>query len=103
MRRDNKAEGLEEAGTDRRIVRRGGVLQQHEQRPAEDAGPTEEAIKFLIAFTRALIRENPSGDKLYLAMSAASADCKISTEQAEKFIKWVLQEKENSHWPKGFF
>ena len=79
------------------------MLQQHEQRPAEDARPTEEAIRFLIAFTRALIRENPSGDKLYLAMAAASSDCKISKEQAAKFVEWVTHEQGKSHWPKGFF
>jgi len=103
VRRNNETDGLEEAGTDGRAVRRSGVLQLNEQRPAEDVGPTEEAIKFLIAFTRALIRERPSSDVLYLAMAAASADCKISREQAQKFVDWVLHEQESSHWPKGFF
>jgi hypothetical protein len=68
-----------------------------------DAREAEEAVRFLFAFTRALIRETPSGDKLYLAMAAASDDCKISQEQAKKFVKWVMKQQESSHWPKGFF
>jgi hypothetical protein len=103
VRRNNKADGLEKAGTDQGVVRGRGVLQLSEQHSTGDVGETEEAVRFLIAFTRALIRENPSGDKLYLAMAAASDDCKISQAQAKKFVEWVMEQKEGSHWPKGFF
>lgn len=103
MRRDTKSGGLEKAGVDQRPVGRSGLLQLDEQRPAEDASPTEEAVKFLLLFTRALIRSNPSGDVLYLAMKAAAVESNLSDEQAEKFITWVTQEQNNSPWPKGFF
>jgi len=103
VRRDTESEGLEEAGAEGRVIRGGGLQQLNEQRPAEDAGPTEETIRFLIAFTRAMIRNNPSGDVLYLSMRAAADEANLSVEQAEKFIAWVTKEKNNSPWPKGFF
>jgi len=90
------------AGNDQRIEHRGGVLQSTEQRP-EGYADSAEAVKFLACFARAMIRNNPSSDTLFLSMLAASKEANISSEQAEKFIKWVMAEQSASPWPKGFF
>lgn len=79
------------------------MLQLDEQRSAGDAGQDPVPVQFLIAFVRHLIRNNPSGDCLALAIYAAAAEFQITNEQARQFIKAVMHEKENSHWPKGFF
>jgi len=91
-----------EGGDDQRLEHRGGVLQPAEQRP-EGYADSDEAVKFLACFVRAMIRNNPSGDTLFLSMLAASKEANISSEQAEKFIKWVTAEQSASPWPKGFF
>lgn len=79
------------------------MLQLDEQRSAGDAGQAAAPIEFLIAFTRALIRNNPSQDSLALALYAAAAEFSITPEQAKQFLQAVMHEKENSPWPKGFF
>ena len=79
------------------------MLQPDEQRSAGDADQVAAPVEFLIAFTRALIRNNPSEDSLALALYAAAAEFSITPEQARQFLKAVMREKENSPWPKGFF
>jgi len=79
------------------------MLQLDEQRSAGDAGEAAAPVEFLIAFVRHLIRNNPSGDCLALAIYAAAREFHITNEQAKKFIQAVMHEKENSPWPKGFF
>lgn len=79
------------------------MLQLDEQRSAGDAGEVAAPVEFLIAFTRALIRNNPSEDSLALALYAAAREFNITPEQAQQFLKAVMHEKENSPWPKGFF
>ena len=75
------------------------MLLESEQRQDGDAPP----IEFLIAFVRNLIRENPSSDGLYLAMSGAAREVGITTEQAAAFTKAVMAEQRRSAWPAGFF
>lgn len=103
MRRSSKEKGIEKAGDSHRLEHRSGMLQPDEQRPEEHAGSTEEAVKFLAALTKALIRMNPSSDLLYLAVLRASKEANITKEQADKFVAWVIAEQSNSPWPKGFF
>lgn len=103
MRRSSEGRELAEAGDDRRLVHRGGVLQSDEQRSEGDAGQAAVTIDFLIAFTRSLIRNNPSEDSIFLALHAAAAQANITRAQAEAFIKAVMMEKEKSPWPLGFF
>jgi hypothetical protein len=104
VRRNNKAEGLEEAGADQGVVRGGGLLQLAEQRQEGDVSEAEfQAFRFLVAFTRNLIRNNPSGDVITLSLYAAAADANLDVKQAKAFVQWVLHEQENSPWPKGFF
>jgi hypothetical protein len=79
------------------------VLQLDEQRSAGDVGQDPVPVEFLVAFVRHLIRNNPSGDCLALAIYAAAGEFSITNEQARKFIQAVMHEKENSPWPKGFF
>jgi hypothetical protein len=69
-------------------------------------GRTEEAIpvELLLAFTRALILEGMSTDKVSLALYAAQKATGAPDEVIEKFKKAILQEIETySPWPKGFF
>ena len=81
------------------------MLQPAEQRPAGDTdqGQAAEALRFLIFFTRELIRNNPSQDVLFLSMSSAARQANLTRDQAQKFIAWVLEAKDNSPWPKDFF
>jgi hypothetical protein len=60
-------------------------------------------VEFLIEFTRALIKQNPSSDLFYLAMYAAEAKVSLTTEQKALFIKAVSAEARQSAWPEGFF
>ena len=99
MRGDPKSKGRGEAGDDGRLVRRSGLLRKSEQRSDRDAA----SIEFLIAFCRHLIRENPSSDALYLAMSAAAHEVGITQEQAARFKAAILAERAQSKWPEGFF
>jgi len=103
VRRDSKSNGLQETGTDGQLACGGGLLQLAKQRPTEDVGEAKEAIRFLVLFTRELIRNNPSSDVLYLSMSAAAKRANLTKNQAEKFISWVTQEMSNAPWPDGFF
>lgn len=103
MRRDNKSTGIKKAGPEGRVVRGGGVLQLSEQHSPGDAGEAGEAIRFLILFTKALIRNNPSSDVLYLSLMSAATEAGISKETAQNFISWVMSQQDQSYWPKGFF
>jgi len=79
------------------------MLQLAEQRPERNAGEAGEAFNFLVNFTREMIKLNPSGDVLQLAMMAAAKRSNLTKEQATKFIAWVLEQQSDSPWPKGFF
>jgi hypothetical protein len=104
VRRNNKAEGLEETGTDQGAIRGGGVLQLAEQHQEGDVSEAEfQMFRFLVAFTKELVRNNPSGDVITLSLYAAAAEANIDEAQAKSFVHWVLQEQKNSHWPQGFF
>lgn len=60
-------------------------------------------VELLIAFTRALIRQNPSEDGLYLAIAAAQKEVKVTDGELAVFIDAVYGEKKGSPWPGGFF
>lgn len=60
-------------------------------------------VEFLIEFCRALIRNNPSSDVMFLAFLAASRKVPLTKEQAEAFFKALNVEMAKSPWPKGFF
>ena len=60
-------------------------------------------VEYMMAFVRALIRGNPSGDLIALSMYQADHEVPISKEQREAFIKAVGHETDRSPWPKGFF
>lgn len=90
---------------------RSRVLQQPEQhatdlavlRPTggEEAPPVR--VEVLVEFTRALIRENPSSDLLYLAMAAAKRRSEATDDEMELLKIAVLSERLHSTWPEGFF
>jgi len=79
------------------------MLQLPEQRSERDAGQAAAPVEFLIAFTRALIRNHPSGDCISLAMRSAKGVCPLTPEQEEQFRKAVNIEVDKSPWPKDFF
>lgn len=83
-------------------VRRGGLLQQPEQHPGGDAEETI-PVAFLLAYVRQLIRARPSSDLHFLTMQSAKRMVPITPEQEALFVKAVLHEAGQSHWPKGFF
>jgi len=88
-------------------VHRGGVLQHAERRPACAAGEGERpgtvSIELLLAFTRALIHEHPSGCVLTLALHQAASQTGASKEELEALQLAVMGEASQSSWPKGFF
>jgi len=87
-----------------KLVHRGGMLLASEQRPEGDAGEAQHPpVELLLAFTRALIRLSPSGDKMTLALLQARSEVEVSDEQAEAFVEAVTGEMGQSVWPKGFF
>lgn len=57
----------------------------------------------MIAFTRALIRECPSGTKVKLALFAARSEVDIGQEELAAFCTAIEGEAAKSKWPKGFF
>lgn len=75
------------------------MLQQPERPEEEDAVP----VAFLIAYVRALIRNNPSGDLHALSIESAKRRIPITPAQEEAFLRAIAQEASQSHWPKGFF
>lgn len=79
------------------------MLQLAEQRSEGHADQAAAPVEFLIAFVRSLIRNNPSGDCIALAMRSASSVCPLTPEQEAQFRRAVDIEVNNSHWPKGFF
>jgi hypothetical protein len=103
VRRSSKSTGLAKRSDDRGLVHRGGLLQSAEQRPEGHAGEAAAPVEFLIAFTRALIRNNPSGDSIALAMRSAQDICPLTPEQEVQFLRAVGVEVDRSPWPKGFF
>ena len=96
MPRSSGSRGLQQRPSDQVAGDRRGLLQSDEQRPPVP-------VEFLLAFVRALIRNHPSTDAMYLALAAASRQVPISKKQGEAFIEAVTQEMESSVWPKGFF
>jgi hypothetical protein len=87
-----------------KLVHRGGVLLASEQRPEGDAGEAQHPpVELLLAFTRALIRLCPSGDRMTLAMIQARNEVEVSDEQADAFVDAITGEMSQSPWPKGFF
>ena len=107
MRGNSKGGGAREDQPERGLVRRGGVLCESEQRSTDDVGlsPGQEAvgvsIQFLIAFVRAMIRNNPSEDLYTLSMMTAEAEIPITDEQKSAFLRAILHEAKNG--PEGFF
>jgi len=75
------------------------MLQSDEQRPRAPAIPVE----FLLVFVRALIRAHPSQDLYDMAMVAADREVPLTTKQKAAFKLAVMNEAEQSIWPKGFF
>jgi hypothetical protein len=90
---------------------RSGVLLEPEQRPTDLAvlptGVREEAstlrVEILVELCRGLIRENPSPDVLYFALSHAQHTTGASDEEMELLKKAVARVKDRAPWPKGFF
>lgn len=90
---------------------RGGLLQQPEQHSTDlavlrrelrpQAPPLRVAI--LVEFARALIRENPSSDLLYLALAQAKHQAGATDEEMDLLKIAVFSEASESHWPEGFF
>ena len=103
VRRSSKSRGLAKRSDDRGLVHRGGLLQSSEHGPEGYAGEAAAPVEFLIAFTRALIRNHPSGDSIALAMSSANGVCPLTPAQEAQFLKAVGLEVNRSPWPKGFF
>ena len=59
-------------------------------------------MELLIEFTRALIRECPGSDALYLAMAAAADRADASDVELEALKSAVRQEQARGIWPAGF-
>ena len=81
------------------------MLREPEHGPPGDAPPNPQAInvQFLIAFIRQVIREMPSMDVYYLALSAAKHQFPLTSEQEQAFMNAILNETKSSPWPDGFF
>lgn len=95
----NNADG-EERDSDGALLRR-RVLLRPEQRPEEP--PAEIRFELLLCFVRHLVRNTVSYDALALAYYAAMNDCGVSEEEGKKFMKAVMEQRDNhSMWPKGF-
>jgi hypothetical protein len=99
MRSSRKSKRKQTANPGTGVGHRGGVLLPPQQRPEAVSAPAE----FLLAFTRALIRNNPQPDLLQLAMASARQEIPITPAQEESFIRAVADEASQSVWPKGFF
>jgi hypothetical protein len=69
----------------------------------DEHGPATIPAEFLLAFTRAMIRELPSRDLFALAGAAAMREFPITKEQQEAFAQAVSHEASQSIWPEGFF
>ena len=90
------------------IINRPGMLQRNEQlAQREDTRSNQIPVlrpEILLEFIRALIKNNPNGDILYLSIMAA-ADKTNATEEEIELLKRAIREEINttpSHWPKGF-
>jgi hypothetical protein len=85
---------------------RSGVQQQHEleKNQLEKGGEALSVpVDFLIAFTRALIRTNPSTDSFIIAAASARGEVSISDEQMRLFSRAIKGEMKKSPFPKDFF
>ena len=60
-------------------------------------------VILLVEFCRALIRNHPSGDVLFLGLAAAQAATGATDEEMELLKIAVLDVADKSPWPKGFF
>lgn len=75
-------------------LRRRGVLQQHEQRPAVP-------VALLVAFTRRLVRYVCSGDAIWLAMNDAKNDIGATDEEVAA-LQAAIDEHAGRNFPPGF-
>ena len=90
---------------------RGRVLLAPKQREAgqpvpRGGGGGEDSpvrIEVLVEFTRALIRNNPNTDVLFLSLAEARQAADASEEEVELLKIAVLGELLHSSWPDGFF
>ena len=82
------------------LVHRGRVLQRVEQRPSSDA--EDVSVELLLAFTRALIRNHPSGDLLLLSAASARREVGASDEEHDALLRAAVGEARQSWLPKGF-
>ena len=82
------------------VGNRTGLQQQHVQ---YRSGSDDSALRFLVAFTRHLVRGTVSPDALYLALAAAAGECRVPKAQMQEVLQKVLLEHAASRvWPKGF-
>jgi len=89
-----------------------GRLQQQSEQPTAlapvsyeegRAGVPQLRTEILVEFTRALIRENPNKDMIYLALMAARSATGATDEEMRALSVAVLDEARKAPWPPGFF
>jgi len=89
-------------------VYRGGMLQRNEQLAKRAAGGSNEIPlprpEFLIEFVRAIIKNNPNGDILYLSIMAAADKTNASKDEIKMLTQAVRDISAGpTPWPKGFY
>jgi hypothetical protein len=94
---ERSGQGIDEAED----VHRGGLLQQHEQRPLGDSEDIR--VKLLVALVTAAIRQSPSSSLWHLSLLQAQRAVGATDEETAIFWEGIQAEMEKSWWPKGFF